>query len=261
MDFFRFLLANSFIQSGLFLILFAIMFFHKYPHFHIAYIDIVYLLTGTFFFIGLLQELLFFINKKLYAYKELAKLIIYTRKIERGLENFGGKGKGMYEKAQSLQEYLPKSFLEDILFVAEARNNAIHGSSKIDEYKKIIDKAKNILKTIKKMENFLTYGGASLSKIIVARPFMIFKVCLVLLVFFIFYKKVYMYGGVGAFLLSVIFVFYIGKKFVLRPVPNIFIFWLFAAFLLLNYIYYSYNKFTSFALYLESIQQKFLAIF
>lgn len=46
MDFFRFLLANSFIQSGLFLILFTMIFFYKYPHVHNAYIDIVYLLTG-----------------------------------------------------------------------------------------------------------------------------------------------------------------------------------------------------------------------
>lgn len=253
MDFFRFLLANSFIQSGLFLILFTMIFFHKYPHVHNAYIDIVYLLTGTFFFIGLLQELLFVKNKKLYAYKELAKLLIYTRKIERGLENIGGKGKGMYEKAQSLQKYLPQSLLEDIFFVAEARNNAIHGSSKIDEYKKIIDKAKNILKTIKKMENILIYGGASLYKRIVARPFMIFKVCLVFLFFIIIYEKVYIYGGVGAFLLSVILVFYVGKKFVFYPVPIFTVLVIGAILLRLVYVKY--------ALYLESIQQKFLAIF
>lgn len=111
------------------------------------------LLTLLLLALASLQTLLLFANKKLLRYKDLAKLLLVTKEIEKELELFGGYGKGLYEKAKSLHPHISSQMLQEIFVVAECRNKAMHGDPLIQNAQNQIANAKNILSGLKKMHS------------------------------------------------------------------------------------------------------------
>lgn len=74
-------------------------------------------------------------------YRELAKLMLVCRRIEKNLNQRGGEGKGMWEKAKCIEKSLPSGMVDRIFEVAEIRNNAIHTKKTYTNMPEIIEKA------------------------------------------------------------------------------------------------------------------------
>jgi hypothetical protein len=82
-------------------------------------------------------------------YIDLSKLLFETRKIESALDNLGGEGKGLWEKADSIKHKLPNDFPNKIFCMALVRNRAMHGSPKIDNIDNIVLEANVIQERLK----------------------------------------------------------------------------------------------------------------
>lgn len=80
------------------------------------------------------------IQKKSHYFLDLATLIQKTTKLESQLEYLGGKGKGIFEKAEPLATQLPHYFMQRLIEVAEARNIAVHGSGTVKNLEDLVKK-------------------------------------------------------------------------------------------------------------------------
>lgn len=153
MDFFKFLFHNSYTQLGLHAIVIIFLYIIIEDKVLSSYSDALFLFVALTLGIAILQTALLFANKKLFAYKDLTKLLLITKKIEQELESYGGLGKGVYEKAKSLSQYLPQEILDALFSIAESRNRAIHADPKIDNSHEVINKAKKVHKVLTKMSS------------------------------------------------------------------------------------------------------------
>lgn len=75
-------------------------------------------------------------------------LLTVSTKIESTLEYLGGKGSGIWEKADSISNLLPNGYIERIIQIAEIRNSAVHGSPKINNFEKVMKEANEILNLV-----------------------------------------------------------------------------------------------------------------
>ena len=153
MDFFKFLLHNSYTQFALNFTPFALLYLFLHEKLRYDYLGLLLFSFFTLLSIALVQTLLIFQNKKLYAYKDLTKLLLITKKIEAELESYGATGKGVYEKAKSLKEYLPEEMLKEVFVIADARNRAMHGNPKIENALEHIKNAKEILTLLRSLSS------------------------------------------------------------------------------------------------------------
>jgi len=207
---------NSYMQMGFFLGLFGLLYSQKYLAEVQHGYDISLLLIIFFTTIAIMQEFFFSFNKKLYVYKDLAKLLIVTKKIENALETLGAEGKGMYEKALSVEEYMQESTLKELLVVADARNSAMHSKPKIDNIKEILKKSNTILKEIRGIARFYNVRALFSNNISILNKlqimlFLVIKTVLVVL--FLYYVVSFSYenAGVGGLILASI-VGFLGMK-------------------------------------------------
>lgn len=147
-DFLNFLYRNSFTKMAVLVLIFILMYRFMGIKYSYDIVNFTLFITGLLFIIALIQELLFMMNKKVYVYKDLVSLLMITTKIEKTLENINGFGSGMFEKAQSIENKINEKTLNEILYIAEVRNNAIHGSPEIKNINHVIERAKIVLKEI-----------------------------------------------------------------------------------------------------------------
>ena len=105
----------------------------------LLFATVVFLLIVAFF-----QELVFLRSKEA-RYLDLALLLRKTSELEHILTLFGAEGKGLYEKTQSL---FPDdtALLDEILLIATARNNAMHGDGKVKDIDELLQRSKEIKK-------------------------------------------------------------------------------------------------------------------
>jgi hypothetical protein len=221
-------------------------------------LDIAAIIIIIFILIGLLQELFFFFNKKLYIYKDLAKLLIVTKKIENALEELGAEGKGMYEKALSVEDYLKASTIEELLVVADTRNRAMHSSPQIENINAVLKNSNRILKEIRAIFHFYKLKALFSKNFSLFEKLQIFSSLLlrttlsIVLALFIL-KFSYLNAGVGGFLLGLLLSYY-SMRFIFKlsdATLALFTFLLVAG---LVYLYenMSFNTISEFAEYLVS---------
>lgn len=153
LDFFKFFLHNSYAQFALNVTPFAFLYLFLHDKLRYDYLGLLLFGFFTLLSIALVQTLLLFQNKRLYAYKDLTMLILITKKIEAELESYGATGKGVYEKAKSLKEYLPQEMLKEVYAIADARNRAMHGEPSIENTAIHIKNAKEILKILRSLSS------------------------------------------------------------------------------------------------------------
>lgn len=199
LDFLKFLYHNSYIQLALYLlpfgVLLALVEFDKAK----KIFEISMQLSLVFAGIGAIQTIFLFFNKKLMVYKDLTKLLLVTKKIEAELESYGGYGKGMFEKAKSIEAYLREGMLDDILLIADMRNKAMHGNPYIQNASEVLSKAKKIHKQLVSMSSLsykLKYYSAH---------FIMFTIL------YIAAKVIYMHFHLGAAFLSLVLGYMINK--------------------------------------------------
>ena len=207
MDLMKLIYKNSFMQMGFFLGLFGLMYSQKYLTEVQRGYDISLLLIIFFTTIAIMQELFFVFNKKLYVYKNLAKLLIVTKKIENALETLGAEGKGMYEKALSVEEYIKESTLKELLVVADARNSAMHSKPEIDNINEILKKSNTILKEIRGIARFYNLRALFSKNISILKKLQIMFSLIIktlLVVLFLYYVINFSYenAGVGGLILA-----------------------------------------------------------
>ena len=82
-------------------------------------------------------------------YINTAKLVKKTAKIETILEQLGGTGGGIYDKADSTNKF-SKEFMNDLIKIAEIRNTAVHGNPIIPNFDRVLSDADNLLKIVQK---------------------------------------------------------------------------------------------------------------
>jgi hypothetical protein len=77
-----------------------------------------------------------------------------TRQLETVLENLGATGKGLHEKATSLELILPKEMLKKLRYIASVRNQLLHKDITLQkaEFNQFIDTAKKTLVTVATFE-------------------------------------------------------------------------------------------------------------
>jgi len=103
------------------------------------------ILFGTVAFLIILafiQEIVYIRSSK-GKYLDLALLLIKTRELENILGFFGAEGKGLYEKANDLFNE-DEAFLDEVLYIATARNEAMHGDAKINNIAELLKSTKRI---------------------------------------------------------------------------------------------------------------------
>lgn len=88
-------------------------------------------------------------NDEIGIYLNTAKLVKKTAKIETILEQLGGVGGGIYDKADSTKKF-SKEFMNDLIKIAEIRNNAVHGNPIIHNFNIVIKDADKLLKIVQK---------------------------------------------------------------------------------------------------------------
>lgn len=178
MDFLRFFFHNSYTQTLFFI--FPLIFLALIEgRFASAFYEIFFLAALALLAVALLQTLMLFNNKKLLRYKDLAKLLLVTKEVEKELELFGGYGKGVFEKAKSLSGYIPPQMLQEIFILADCRNKAMHGDPLIENAPQQIANAKNILARLQKM-----HSSSYLLKVWSARVIMVLIVSVAAFIFF-----------------------------------------------------------------------------
>ena len=150
-DFVKFYFYNSFTQLALHIIPFGVLFALVDFQNAETILRVSALVAVGCFGIALLQNILLFFNKKLMAYKDLTKLLLVTKKIEAELESYGAGGKGMFEKAKSIEPYLKEGMLDEILLIADVRNKAMHGNPYIENANEILQKARKLHRQLRSM--------------------------------------------------------------------------------------------------------------
>ncbi len=142
--FFYYLSSNSFVQSAFFLLAVGILAALRwYEH----YSEIVHWSLAIAFCllcVGVMQVIVMLFDKKLMEYHDLAVLIERLRNVEHELEARGGIGRGMYEKAESIEAKLPKGLLKEVFHLAEIRNKAMHGNVQIPNAADVHKKARRL---------------------------------------------------------------------------------------------------------------------
>ena len=206
-DYFIFLYHNSYSRLAFYLLLITPLFIGVYA----SNIEkALFIMLGTsllFLLFGILQTLFLLMNRKLYAYKDLTKLLMITKEIEEYLEALGAQGKGVFEKAKSVEEYLPQEMIDNILEIATSRNNAIHGEPSIKNAQETLNKAKSIRKYLKRM-----FKGNTFLRVITYILHTIFVTFTMMFA--------YEYRLIGASLLA-LFVSYFVSKFYLNAVGQV----------------------------------------
>lgn len=82
-------------------------------------------------------------------YINTAKLVKKTAKIETILEQLGGVGGGIYDKADSTKKF-SKEFMTKLIKIAEIRNNAVHGNPIIPNFDMVMEDTEKLLKIVQK---------------------------------------------------------------------------------------------------------------
>lgn len=152
LDFLRFYFHNSNTQLALHIAAFALIYVAVEGEVSSFSKGLVTLFVVLLFGAAFVQTLLLFLNKRLLAYKELTKLLLLTKKMEKELEEQGASGKGLYEKASSISHLLPSGLLEEVFFIAESRNRAIHADPSLKNPKELLMQTAATLKKIKKID-------------------------------------------------------------------------------------------------------------
>jgi type IV secretory pathway TrbL component len=240
-DLLKFIYKNKYIDWAVLLLILS--FFISLTKLYVT--NIVFSLTlgmsFVFFAVAIFQELLFIKNVKVYRYKDAAKLLMLTKKIEKELEILGGQGKGMYEKASSLSQRLSEDTLERILILAEIRNNTVHGNPHIENIHDVFQQAHQILQELKSFY---------MSKSKYTNNIYTMKIVLLSLFSFILMYKSYTTLGIGAaiftaFIFFTATEFFFAHQFTQKQIILISIF-----FLVLNLTLYYHQGYTSLEAYL-----------
>ena len=245
---------NSYMQMAFFTVFFGAL--YSYEYLNSSDSLLISYIAMFFAAIGMFEELRFMSNSKLYVYKDLAKLLIVTKKIENSLEIIGATGGGMYEKAQSISSYLPNGMLEKILTVAETRNSAMHGDSKIKNIDSVLKESKTILKNINALYSFYSIrvlfskNENIFYKIIIIISSLI-KTAMLFIIYFLVVKFAYSYAGVGSLILAVVVAYYLTKYIISFYFTFVNVFLSLISLVSINTYYYFENSYTSLSVYLS----------
>ena len=215
----RNIIFNSYIQIAMLVSAFGYLISYLYGAYPSALFKVYLGFALAFITIGIFKELLYIYKNKSHKYHDLAKLLIITKKIEKGLEEIGGFGKGMYEKAESLGEHFPKKTLYKLLKVAEARNNAMHGNPQIKNSKEVMHNARDLYKEIKSYAQndfYIFYRKKMvLDTSFFLAVFSLLSKSLLSVGLFVFLSKyLYLKFLLGGVVLALIITFYIAKYFI-----------------------------------------------
>jgi len=195
--------------------------------------NLLFLVVFLLFFIAFFQEMFFLMSSRK-AYFNLAVLISETRKLESLLSSLGGEGKGLYEKAESLLGENHK-LLSDILLIATARNEAMHGDPKVQNLKELLVIIKDVEKKIMKKyfsESYYLFRIVSKIALYTTPLVLVFfinfygitdigKLIFVFTVYFIFNKFFYDVFSSKTFLVMNVFMIFISGWFLYDKGENI----------------------------------------
>ncbi len=256
-DFFKFLLFNPHTQLALFVAIFGPVYSLEYMETPKDWIVISLFASMSLLSFSLMQELYFIQNRTLYAYKDLTKLLIFTKKIEHALEQMGGEGKGMYEKAESIQGYLPENMLEHILAIAEVRNGAIHGDPKINDSQTTLKKARQILQELVALQRdkdmkYLINKSTDTPNRILSLFSVISKIFISGFITYYSLLAGYKYFLIGGALLSLVSCYYLCTHFILVQNRRVSIF--FFLLLTINITVYHTGDYPDIQTYLQAIK-------
>jgi len=137
---------NIFIRLALVLLISGILILFTIvpPELALFWLKILCLSVIFLIVVAIINEFLFLRSEQA-KYIDLSLLLMKTRELENILGSFGAEGKGLYEKA----EYIfpnDKELLNEVFFIAKARNDAMHGDAKIKNLKEVLEKSKKIKK-------------------------------------------------------------------------------------------------------------------
>ena len=97
-------------------------------------------------------------------YMDLVLLIRRTTKIESMLESLGGSGGGIWEKADSIRKQFPDNFMQKIIKIGIARNDAVHGDLQVKNIDSVVHQCDEILEIleskqrIEKLKKHIKFG-------------------------------------------------------------------------------------------------------
>ena len=97
-------------------------------------------------------------------YMDLVLLIRRTTKIESMLESLGGSGGGIWEKADSIRKQFPDNFMQKIIKIGIARNDAVHGDLQVKNINSVVQQCDEILEIleskqrIEKLKKHIKFG-------------------------------------------------------------------------------------------------------
>ena len=81
-------------------------------------------------------------------YMDLVRLIRRTTKIESTLESLGGSGGGIWEKSDSIRKQFPDDFMQKIIKIGIARNDAVHGNLQVENIDSVVKQCDEILEIL-----------------------------------------------------------------------------------------------------------------
>lgn len=131
-------------QSAFFLLALGVLVSLRWYEHYSEIVQWSLVIAFCLFCVGVAQVIAMLFDRKLMEYHDLAVLIERLRNVEHELEARGGIGRGMYEKAESIEAKLPKGLLKDIFDLAEIRNKAMHGSVQIPNAAEVHKKARRL---------------------------------------------------------------------------------------------------------------------
>jgi len=79
---------------------------------------------------------------------DAVRLLRKTTKIESTLENAGGSGGGIWEKADCISNKLPKDFMKRIITIATVRNDAVHGDLQVKNIDTVVKECTKVLEIL-----------------------------------------------------------------------------------------------------------------
>jgi len=101
-------------------------------------------------------------------YMDAVRLLRKTTKIESTLENAGGSGGGIWEKADSISDRFPSYFMPKIINIGTVRNDTVHGDLQVKNIDAVLKECNiilDILEAEKKLENLNTLITNKLNKL------------------------------------------------------------------------------------------------
>jgi len=189
----NYLKYNQFFALSVFLFLLYFIMLKYFPMDNVQ----CYILYASFlsFILSVIYEFIIFIS---YKERNYAKILMITKECEHYLDMLGAEGKGLYEKAESLTD--DKKFLDEVLYVAEARNAVVH-NEKIQNFKQAYKAARRIKREIKKIYSKVLF------RLWRFRLLFVFFILVNLFSVYMFYK----YHGLGGLFVALSIAFFTFK--------------------------------------------------